>query len=367
MPLEFSSPIDDPPDPPDRPGRRRALSALFLACGLGAPFLSVLLVAHSALAFPVEVQVVAKVSVGKQPKLLVHAVEAADQVVISLSREDGRKFSFSLGKLKQNQDKEVVLDGTVGRHHYEGQMESNVDGERMSSPLHFETVVAPPLEILVERKDVDLQAQKIRFVASRPVAFATLKVIGIAGQTLFEDTSDVSAFPAKKPIPLAFAVAQSDELLRLELRVEDADGFFRALSLTPWSVHIPHEEVLFASNSAEITSEQQPKLEASLQKIREALGRYTQIQGVQLYIAGHTDTKGAPSHNRELSRKRAQAISAWFVRNGVGIRVFYEGFGESVLKVKTKDEVDEPQNRRVDYILSVEAPSLVGGAWRALN
>ena len=34
----------------------------------------------------------------------------------------------------------------------------------------------------------------------------------------------------------------------------------------------------------------------------------------------------------------------------------YDGVGERALKVKTADEVDEPKNRRVDYMLGVEPP-----------
>jgi outer membrane protein OmpA-like peptidoglycan-associated protein len=60
----------------------------------------------------------------------------------------------------------------------------------------------------------------------------------------------------------------------------------------------------------------------------------------------------------DLSRRRAQAIAAWFLKSGLTIPVAYEGFGETALLVETKDEVDEPRNRRVDYILSVEDPVL---------
>ncbi len=49
--------------------------------------------------------------------------------------------------------------------------------------------------------------------------------------------------------------------------------------------------------------------------------------------------------------------------------MFYAGFGESVLSVKTKDEVPEAKNRRADYILAIESPSLKSGvaaAWKRL-
>jgi outer membrane protein OmpA-like peptidoglycan-associated protein len=246
-------------------------------------------------------------------------------------------------------------------------MKATVAGETMESPLDFVTVVAPPLQIDVTRDDLDLSKGTLRFRASRKVSSAELRVIGIGGEVLSKAEHDVSAANAKENVTLSYRPVPAQDLLRLELRVEDEDGFFRALSLTPWSVHIPHEEVLFATDSAKIRQSEVPKLKDSLQQIITARQRYAQIQGVQLFIAGHTDTRGSSSHNRELSRRRAQAIAAWFVTQGVKLKVFYEGFGESSLKVKTQDEVDEPQNRRVDYILSIEKPALSGGAWRALN
>jgi hypothetical protein len=48
----------------------------------------------------------------------------------------------------------------------------------------------------------------------------------------------------------------------------------------------------------------------------------------------------------------------------------YDGMGEKALKLKTADEVAEPSNRRVDYMLSIEPPRFkVSGAspvWKRL-
>ena len=48
--------------------------------------------------------------------------------------------------------------------------------------------------------------------------------------------------------------------------------------------------------------------------------------------------------------------------------IAYEGMGESAPLVKTADEVDEPKNRRVDYILALEPPAAKSGtiSWKAL-
>jgi outer membrane protein OmpA-like peptidoglycan-associated protein len=326
-----------------------------------------LLLVSWALAFPAQVQVVAKVSVGKNPKLVVHVNEAAQKAVVTLKREDGRSFTYPLGNVSPGLVKEIQLDGRVGRHTYEGEMTAEVAGEKMSSPLSFETVVATPLSIQVSRKDLDLKKRTLNLLTSREITFLSLKVIGLSGSPIEEIEQDVEGWQKDKPITVRWKRANEEDLVRLEVRVEDRDGFFNAVSLTPWSVEIPHEEVHFATGSAEVDDSEVPKLQDSLERIEDALQKYSQIKGVQLFIAGHTDTQGGSAYNMNLSRNRARAIAAWFVRRGLPIAVSYEGFGESALKVKTKDEVDEPRNRRVDYILSVEPPPLTRGGWKRLN
>jgi outer membrane protein OmpA-like peptidoglycan-associated protein len=119
---------------------------------------------------------------------------------------------------------------------------------------------------------------------------------------------------------------------------------------------IPHEEVNFRFDSAQIDDPEKPKLEASFGRITEALAKHAEIH-VTLFIAGHTDTVGDAGYNLRLSRLRAQSISKWFRQRGLRIPIAFEGFGEYALLVKTADEVDEPRNRRVDYILSVDEPA----------
>jgi len=59
-----------------------------------------------------------------------------------------------------------------------------------------------------------------------------------------------------------------------------------------------------------------------------------------------------------LSRERARSIASWFRKRGARIPIAYEGYGETALAVSTADGVDEPRNRRVDYILSLDEPTM---------
>jgi OOP family OmpA-OmpF porin len=66
-------------------------------------------------------------------------------------------------------------------------------------------------------------------------------------------------------------------------------------------------------------------------------------------IVGHTDTKGTDKYNQLLSLKRAEAVKSILVKIGIesqNIKVF--GKGESDLKIKTKDEIAHPANRRAE-------------------
>jgi outer membrane protein OmpA-like peptidoglycan-associated protein len=328
--------------------------------------LAAFLATGSAHAFPAEVQIVAKVSVGKNPKLIVNGLEAATKAEIKLTRSDGKTFHFPLGTISPGTIREINLDGRAGRHTYTGAMTAVVDGSSVDSPLEFETVVAHPISIQANRENLDFEKRRLEIFINRRVSSIELKVIGLNGQAIEESTHKVDVWTQGEPIVLHWKHAQKADLMRLEVRAEDEDGFYSAVELTPWQVEIPHEEVLFGTGSAKIEHVEVTKLEDSLVRVTDALRRYAQIRGVQLFIAGHTDTQGSAAYNLNLSRRRAQAIAAWFVENKVAIPVWYAGFGESALKVKTADEVDEPRNRRVDYILSVDPPA-VTRAWTRLN
>lgn len=322
-----------------------------------------------AWAFFVSVEVVGKVAQGQNPKLVVSGLVPADVTTVKIKREDGKSFTFPLGRVGTDETREIVLDGRLGRHRYAGAVTAQVNGEPVSLALDFETVVAAPIEVQVARQHLDLATRTLVFSANVALERAQLVVVDVDDHRFFEQEFDVSGTAARQPITLHWKGGQPDAVMRLELRVEDKDGFFKAMALTPWSVSIPHEEVLFATNSANIGPDEEGKLQASLEDITATLERFQQVKGVQLFIAGHTDTVGKPAHNAHLSRLRAQAIANWFVNHNVPTPVYFEGFGEASLKVKTGDEVAEPQNRRVDYILAVDLPSLRSQAhgWKRLK
>jgi outer membrane protein OmpA-like peptidoglycan-associated protein len=221
-----------------------------------------------------------------------------------------------------------------------------------------------PLEVVVDKSKVDLHEHHLELMASRDGVKMTIHVVGDSGTVLADDARPLGPQPAGSPLVVHWTPSSDEAVARIEVVVWDADGYYYKVTLTPWSVSIPHEEVNFKTGSAQIEDSEKRKLEASFTKVSEALARHPEIQGVALFLAGHTDTVGDSDSNLRLSRQRAQAIARWFRQRGLRIPIGWEGFGEFALLVKTGDNVDEPRNRRVDYILSVDEPTFTTSGFR---
>lgn len=88
------------------------------------------------------------------------------------------------------------------------------------------------------------------------------------------------------------------------------------------------------------------------QIVAEAAANSTKVQYTKLEVNGYTDTSGTPKYNQGLSVRRAQAVAAELVKDGVPqAAISIQGFGETHLLVQTGPNVREPQNRRVEIII----------------
>jgi outer membrane protein OmpA-like peptidoglycan-associated protein len=223
----------------------------------------------------------------------------------------------------------------------------------------------PAPQIQIDKSKVDLANHRLEMRMSLPPAGVEIKVLGESGEVLADERHDFTGQAAGAPLTVTWTPTSGATAARIELSAHDVAGGFASVAIFSWSISIPHEEVVFKTDSAEIMASERPKLEASLLKVNAALAKHKDEFGrPTLFVAGHTDTVGADGHNLKLSQARAQSISRWFKAHGLRIPVAYEGFGESTLAVKTADNVDEIRNRRVDYILSVEEPGFKGTGFR---
>ena len=224
----------------------------------------------------------------------------------------------------------------------------------------------PPLKVSIDRSKVDLKDHHLEVKLSRTAASVHIKVLDESGDVLADEEEDFEGKPAGTPLVVTWSPKNDSPVARIEVFGYDTHGYYAGVAIIPWSVSIPHQEVLFDTDKAVIKPSEKPKLEDSYAKIKQAIKEHKDLGSIKLFIGGHTDTVGTAAHNLELSRRRARAIAAWFHHRGIRIPVYYAGFGESVPAVKTADNVDEPRNRRVDYILAIDPPAMKSGvnvAW----
>jgi len=88
------------------------------------------------------------------------------------------------------------------------------------------------------------------------------------------------------------------------------------------------------------------------QIVKEAADNSTKVQYTRIEVNGYTDTSGAKTYNQGLSVRRAQAVAAELVKNGVPRNaITATGFGDTKLLVPTGPNTREPQNRRVEIII----------------
>jgi outer membrane protein OmpA-like peptidoglycan-associated protein len=219
-----------------------------------------------------------------------------------------------------------------------------------------------PLQIMVDRSKVDLKAHRLEIKLSRKPSKVSLRVESESGAVLAEEEQDFSERTAPSPLVLTWTPSSDEPVEKIEVRATDALGSY-TVTLTPYNFTIEHEDVSFKTGSAVIEDSEAPKLEAAHAKIIAKVAAIRakdinhQHRNLTLFIAGHTDTVGGFDYNIGLSRERASAIASWFRRRGVPLPVAYEGFGESSPRVATADQVDEPRNRRVDYIIADDPAS----------
>ena len=278
------------------------------------------------------------------------------------------------GSVTAGQRVELPLAVPVGEHTCGGTLALRLsDGSEGEMPLSFGVQMLTPLSLTVDRDGVDLDAHTLSAVLDRDAAEIEITAYGIGGASLGTTRHGLSAHPGGVRIEgLSWDSAEpSAEIIKLEVRAKDTAGFWASVELFPWFYDIPHEDVVFTSGEARILPEYEGHLQAAMGEIRTIQERYGEHAEINLYVGGFTDTVGSAATNQGLSERRAQAIAAWFRAAGFAEPVFYQGFGEDGLAVKTADEVDEAANRRAAYIIAAQPPpvseTLPSSQWKTLR
>ncbi|MDQ6961241.1 MAG: OmpA family protein [Mariprofundaceae bacterium] len=106
-----------------------------------------------------------------------------------------------------------------------------------------------------------------------------------------------------------------------------------------------HFTFLFTTGSTELT----PASKQTLPTLIPALN--ARIPAV-IHVDGHADTMASQQFNLTLSKKRAQHIATFLHDTGIKIhRIHLKFYGENQLAVSTKNDINEPKNRRVEIMI----------------
>lgn len=151
-----------------------------------------------------------------------------------------------------------------------------------------------------------------------------------------EREAEASQSTAQAAISEASRLAEELNLLEGELAAKQTE---RGLVLTLG-------DVLFDTGQAEL----KPGAEASIGRLAAFLEENTERR---LLIEGHTDSRGSDALNRDLSAKRADAVTEALVQRGVPRdRLRSVGLGEAYPVASNDSQAGMQQNRRVEIVVS---------------
>ncbi|MGI9475697.1 MAG: OmpA family protein [Hyphomicrobiaceae bacterium] len=90
--------------------------------------------------------------------------------------------------------------------------------------------------------------------------------------------------------------------------------------------------------------------ESSTGTLDRLIENYRKCPGLQLEIAGHTDSTGNASDNLDLSKRRAEAVRDYFISKGLpGDKFVARGYGETRPRVSNNSAANRARNRRIEF------------------
>lgn len=318
-----------------------------------------MLFAGTARAQEFDFKVNSRVQVGEgQPSIELRVPSSVKGAKLVLERSDGHKQTVKLGDLKVGETRTIPIKQPKGRFDYTAKIDGrDIDNDTISMEFTFDVAYVDPVKIRIDRDQIDLGKGQMPFESTRPLDRVEIEVFDAKGNKIIERTQKYEG----KSGHLVAEWNAVENVGGIRLIMYDVDGFYTGVILEPFMVVIPHQTVVFDTGKSTWNASEEPKLEATLKDIQKAIAEHAHKGlDMRLYVAGYTDTVGGADANIKLSSERAQAIGKWFRKKGLRIPVYSQGFGESVLAVKTADEVPEERNRRALYILADSPPPTSG-------
>jgi len=105
-------------------------------------------------------------------------------------------------------------------------------------------------------------------------------------------------------------------------------------------------KILFGFDQSDLSSE----AKSNLSNLVKVLNDYPDTN---IEIQGHTDSDGSTKYNKDLSERRAIAVSNNLITKGIDVqRIVIVGYGEQSLKYPEITEEDKAKNRRVEFLIT---------------
>ena len=87
----------------------------------------------------------------------------------------------------------------------------------------------------------------------------------------------------------------------------------------------------------------------SIQTLKSAVNALNENSSINITLSGHADERGTREYNLALGQRRAEAVSDYFVLNGISKnRITVKSFGEEKPVAFGQDETSYSKNRRVE-------------------
>lgn len=161
--------------------------------------------------------------------------------------------------------------------------------------------------------------------------------VGLGANALFGGGRSIALQPVSLQAGTGLNVAAGVALLKLQPVVSPP------APVPPPPAALPEHNfvVYFATNSSTLSP-------AARDVVQQSAAAAKQVPGVRIFVTGHTDTVGTSQYNQRLSERRAAAVRAELINQGIPAnQIDATGVGKSDLAVPTAQGVNEPRNRRV--------------------
>lgn len=303
------------------------------------------------------------VGAGEDAYFKLTSPETLNDLDITITRPKGTPLKFSTKTLPKGETAALTWKEAEGVFNYQVHIKANAsNGQTIDGTQTFSVVFASGLSIQVSKSRVDLTGGQVYFSANQPIARAEVRVYTEGDRLVAENTHQ---YQGKSKEYLVSWTPTADSIKLVEIKAFDKQDSWAAYKLMPFTVEIPHIDVVFGSGLDTIEEAERPKLDEALKVIFEEMAKYGADFEFSLQIGGYTDTVGSPEDNKTLSEKRAKAIARYFRDHGIKVPIYYKGFGEDSQAVTTADNTPEPRNRRATYNLGDLSPA--GAGWKALK